>query len=405
MLSDYFRLAFKNLKHRGIRSWLTLLGIFIGVMVVVSLISLGSGLKMAVAAQFGVSDTEVITVRAGGISNAGPPGTGVKNKLTKDDSDAIEKISGVDMTIPRILASGKIEFNDAVAFGAVMSIPDGEKRKFGYEVMGIETEVGRLLEDGDLNKVVLGYNFWKDDDIFGKRISPGDNVLIQDEKFRVVGISEKKGSFIFDNLVLMNDDDIVDLFDYGDEVDLIAVKVKDKDLMDRVKLDIEKLMRRRRDVDKGKEDFEVSTPDALLDSVNSVLGGVQAFIVIIASISIVVGAVGIVNTMTTSVLERQKEIGIMKAIGARNSQVFLQFFIESGLLGLVGGFVGVLAGLGIGYLAIVGINSFLGSEIGMDLDFVLISGTLVGSFFIGAIAGIMPALNASKQNPVEVLRR
>ena len=404
MIGDYFKLALGNLKHRGIRSWLTLLGIFIGVMAVVSLISLGNGLQMAVAAQFGVSNTEVITVQAGGLSSAGPPGTGVTNKLTRDDADAIERLSSVENAIPRIMASGKMEFNDVLAFGMAMSIPDGKERKLGYEIMDIEAEAGRLLKDGDTNKVVLGYNFYKDDAIFGKEIVPGKSVLIQDERFEVIGITKKKGSFIFDNIVLMNDGDIVDLFDYGDDVDLIAVRVKSKDVMERAKEDIEKLMRRRRDVDVGKEDFSVSTPDALLDSVNSVLGGVEAFIIIIASISIVVGAVGIVNTMTTSVLERRKEIGIMKAIGARNSQIFLQFLIESGLLGFVGGLVGVLAGLGVAYVAIGGINSFLGSEIGMELDYVLIFGALVGSFVIGALAGIVPALNAAKQNPVEALR-
>jgi len=404
MIKDYFELAFGNLKHRGIRSWLTLLGIFIGVMAVVSLISLGNGLQLAVAAQFGVSNTEVITVQAGGLSSAGPPGTGVTNKLTRDDADDIERLSSVENAIPRIMASGKMEYNDVVAFGMAMSIPDGEERKLGYEIMDIEAEAGRMLKDGDTNKVVLGYNFFKDGAIFGKEIVPGKTVLIQDERFEVAGIIKKKGSFIFDNIVLMNDNDIVDLFGYGDDVDLIAVRVKNKDVMERAKEDIEKLMRRRRDVDVGKEDFEVSTPDALLDSVNSVLGGVQAFIIIIASISILVGAVGIVNTMTTSVLERRKEIGIMKAIGARNSQIFLQFLIESGLLGFVGGLVGVLAGLGIAYAAISGINGFLGSEIGMELDYVLIVGALVGSFVIGALAGIVPALNASNQNPVDALR-
>ncbi|MBU3924126.1 MAG: ABC transporter permease [Nanoarchaeota archaeon] len=404
MFLDYFNLAFGNLRHRGIRSWLTLLGIFIGVMAVVSLISLGNGLQMAVAAQFGISSTEVITVQAGGVSGSGAPGAGVTNKLTRDDNDAIERLSSVDLAIPRIIATGKIEYNDVVGFGMVGSMPDGDKRKLAHEVMEVESTVGRMLKDDDTGKVVLGWDFYKDDDKFGKVIVPGKTVLIQDEKFEVVGILKKKGSFLFDSIVLMNDDDVIRLFDYGDDVDLIAVKVKSKDLMERAKEDIEKLMRRRRDVDVGKEDFSVSTPDAMLDTVNSVLGGVQAFIVIIASLSILVGAVGIVNTMTTSVLERRKEIGIMKAIGAKNSQIFLQFLIESGLLGLAGGFAGVVFGVLIGVAGVAGINNFIGSEIPISFDYVLIGGALVGSFFIGAVAGIVPAMNAAKQNPVEALR-
>jgi putative ABC transport system permease protein len=403
-VKDYFNLAIGNLRHRGIRSWLTLLGIFIGVMAVVSLISLGNGLQMAVGAQFGISSTEVITVQAGGISNAGPPGTGVTNKLTQDDAKAIERLSSVDVAVPRILASGKIEYNNVLGFGMVGSVPDGENRKVVYDMIEIEAVSGRMLKDGDTNKVVLGWNFYKDDAIFGREVVLGKSVLIQDKKFEVVGILKKKGSFILDNLVLMNDHDVVDLFDYGDDVDLIAVKVKSKDIMDRAKEDIEKLMRKRRDVDIGKEDFSVSTPEAMLETVNNVLGGVEAFIIIIASMSILVGAVGIVNTMTTSVLERRKEIGTMKAIGARNSQIFMQFLIESGMLGLAGGFIGVVLGIAIGVVGVLGINSWIGADITPSIDFILVGSALIGSFLIGAIAGIVPAMNAARQNPVEALR-
>jgi len=402
-MKDFFVLAGKNLRHRGIRSWLTLLGIFIGVMAVVSLISLGSGLKMAVGAQFGISNTEVITVQAGGLQ-AGPPGTGVTNKLERDDATAIKRLNVVDMAISRLMISSRVEFNDVLSYEMVGSVPDGQERKVAYDIMDVEEARGRMLKDGDSGKVVLGWNYFKDDSMFGKEIVVGKSVLINDEKFQVVGVLKKKGSFVFDNLVLMEDEDVRSLFDYDEDVDLIAVKIKDKDLMEDAKEDIEDLMRKRRDVDLGKEDFEVSTPDAMLATVNNILGGVQAFIIIIASISILVGAVGIVNTMTTSVLERRAEIGIMKAIGAKNSQIFMQFFIESGLLGLVGGAIGCLFGVLIGVVGILGINSWIGAEVDPVIDFVLVGGTLIGSFVVGAVAGIVPAMSAARQNPVEALR-
>jgi putative ABC transport system permease protein len=153
-----------------------------------------------------------------------------------------------------------------------------------------------------------------------------------------------------------------------------------------------------------KEDFSVSTPEASLTTVNNILGGVQAFIVIVASLSIFIGALGIVNTMTTSVLERKKEIGIMKSIGARNQDIFLQFFIESGLLGLLGGIAGAIFGTLIGIFGTLGINNFLGTDIKPTIDFVLIFFSLLGSFIVGALAGIIPAMNAAKQNPVEALQ-
>jgi len=399
MKLDYLILALKNLKHRGIRSWLTLLGIFIGVTAVVALIGLGTGLQAAVSAQFGISSTQVLTVQAGGANAFGAPGSGAVNKLTTDDVDAVERLSSVEMAIPRIITSVKTEFNDVVNFGMLLSVPDGVERKFAYEVMDLEAETGRMLKDGDVNKVLLGYNYWMNDDIFGERVVPGKSILVQDKKYIVVGILAKTGSFMIDSLVTMNEAPLRDLMSYGDDVDIIAVKARSEEDMDRAAEDIGKLMRRRRDVEEGNEDFEVSTPEAMMDTVNSVLGGVQAFIIIIASISILVGALGIVNTMTTSVLERRKEIGIMKAIGAN-----MQFFFESGMLGFIGGLVGVILGTLISVGGIMGINGFIGSELALSIDFVLIGGALAGSFLIGAIAGIAPAMQAAKQNPVEALR-
>jgi len=404
MIKDFFSLGIKNLKRRGIRSWLTLLGILIGIAAVVSLISLGQGLQMAVGSQFGISSTEVISVQAGGLNAYGPPGSGAVNPLTIDDVEAIGKLDTVEKAIRRNIPVGKLEFNDIVGFGNAMSIPGGEDRKFVYEQLDIEPLVGRFLKDGDNKKVILGYNFYEEDNSFGKRIRPGHTILLQDEEFEVIGISKKKGSFVFDNVVYVNDEPLKELMGYGDDVDLIAVQVKHKDLMDKAKEDIEDLLRKRRDVDKGEEDFEVSTPEAAMETVNEVLGGIQAFIVIIASISILVGAIGIINTMTTSVMERRREIGIMKAVGAKNSDIFLQFFIEAGLLGLIGGIVGVVIGINIGIFGTLAINNFIGATTTPQINLWLIFGALLGSFIIGSISGIVPAMKAAKQHPVDALR-
>jgi putative ABC transport system permease protein len=404
MIWDYFNISLKNLKHRGARSWLTLLGIFIGVVAVVALISLGNGLKVAVNSQFGISSTEIISVQAGGVSAFGPPGSGVVNPLTVQDVEAISKINGVEKAIRRNVPAGKVEFNDKLVFGYATNVPDGSNRQFIYDVIPVEIERGRLLEDGDTNKVVLGNNFYVDKVGLEKSVKVGDQILVQDQKFEVVGIMKKQGSFISDNLVLINDGPLEDLMGYGDEVDVIAVQVKDREDIDKVKEDIEKLLRERRDVKVGEEDFEVSTPEATLETVNSILNGIQAFVVIIALISILVGAIGIVNTMSTSVLERRKEIGVMKAIGATNYQIFLQFFIESSLLGFVGGLVGVVIGTLIGVGGTIGLGNWLGTTIKPSISFGLIFFTLLGSFLIGGLSGIYPAMKAAKQDPVEALR-
>lgn len=402
---NYFTFAFRNLRKKGIRSWLTLLGIFIGILAVVSLITLGSALKVAVSSQFGAGSTEVISVQAGGLSY-GAPGSLVVNPLTKDDVEEINKLSSVEFAIGRNIVTGKLEYNDILGVGSAYSIEEGYEKEI-YEITDdIEAEYGRLLKSGDSGKVVLGANF-RDGNTngFGKDILPGKTIILNDEDFEVVGILKKKGSFIYDWTVFMYDDELNDLTGNSvDTVDLIDVKVRDKDMIDKAKEDIERLLRQRRDVDVGEEDFEVTTPESTLETVNSVLGAIQAFVIIIASISIIVGCIGIVNTMTTSVLERKKEIGIMKAIGSRNSQIFLQFFVESGFLGLIGGFFGILFGVLIGYMGTVGINSWIGGSITPVINWYLIFFALLGSFLIGAVAGIVPAMHAAKQNPVEALR-
>lgn len=403
MLQDYFVLAFKNLRHRGVRSWLTLLGIFIGVAAVISLILLGNGLKMAVAGQFGVSSTEIISVQASGI-NYGPPGSGDVIPLTVDDMEAIRKLSSVKRVLRKNIVSGKLEYNDKVVFGYATNVPDGDDREFIYDILELEAEFGRLLKDSDSKRVILGNNFYADKVGLDKPVKPGDKVLINDRKFEVIGITKKTGSFMRDNIILMNEKELEDLMGYGDEVDVIAVQPKSKDLVDKTKKDIENLLRARRNVKLGEENFQVSTPEAMMETVNNILGGVQAFIVIVALISIFIGAIGIVNTMTTSVLERKREIGIMKSIGARNSQIFMQFFVESSLLGLTGGIVGIILGMIIGFVGVAGLNNFLGSTIKLNVSFALIFFSLLGSFLIGGLSGIWPAMNASKQNPVEAIR-
>jgi len=404
MIRDSFLLSIKNLKQRGRRSWLTLLGIFIGITAVVSLISLGNGLQFAVASQFGISQTELITIEAGGVLGYGPPGTGAVNPLTTNDLEAIKKLSSVKKAVKRNIAPGKLGYNDKLIFGYVASIPSGDDRDFIYEQLDAEPITGRFLKDSDFGKVFLGYNFYVDKVGLDKKVLPGKKVIINDKEFEVLGILEKKGSFMFDNAVFMNEKDMEDLFDYKDEIDIILAQPKNKNEIDRTKQDIEKLLRKQRDVKEGEEDFSVSTPEASLTTVNNILGGVQAFIVIVASLSIFIGALGIVNTMTTSVLERKKEIGIMKSIGARNQDIFLQFFIESGLLGLLGGIAGAIFGTLIGIFGTLGINNFLGTDIKPTIDFVLIFFSLLGSFIVGALAGIIPAMNAAKQNPVEALQ-
>jgi len=381
-----------------------MLGIVIGIASVIALIGLGGGLRAAITGQFGGVSADILTIQAGGVALSGPPGQGVVNPLKESYVDDIEGISYIDFAAARLLESGTLEFNDIQMVGMAASMPSGEARREVEKIMDIDVEEGRLLKDGDINKVMLGHNFIKKDNGFDMAIHAGHRVKLNGQTYEVVGILETKGNFMFDGAVFVNEDPLRDLVGNKDDVALIVARSKNMDDVDKAKEAIEKYLRKERDVDEGEEDFSVETAQAALDTINNVLGGVQAFVIIIAAISMIVGAIGIINTMFTSVLERKKEIGIMKSIGAKNSDIFALFFIESGFLGALGGLIGIIFG---SLIAIAGTNAlggFLGIDVAPDITTSLILFSLLASFLLGAISGIIPAMRAANTNPVDALR-
>ncbi len=403
MIADYVTLAVKAITQRKLRSYLTMIGVFIGIAAVVSLVSMGEGLRVAIMAQFGSFGPDVLSVRAGGL-NFGPPGTGAINPLTTDDLKKVESVAGVKMAIARLVRSVKVGFNDAEQIGMAASMPKGAARKEVERILGLEMGEGRALKDGDRNRVVLGANYAKDDK-FGKPIKPGQKITVQGKEFEVAGILKKKGSFVFDNIILINEDVMRDLFNDRKKVDIIAVIVENQQEINIVQERIEKVMRRARGVKEGEEDFEVESPLTTLKTIDDTMFAVQLFIYIIAGISLLVGGIGISNTMFTAVLERTRDIGIMKAVGAKNSTIFVLFLIESGFMGVVGGIIGVVLGAGLAAGFAAAGSAALGSSlIKAHFPLWLIFGSMLFSFVLGSAAGITPAMNAAKLQPVEAVR-
>src|SRR3989338_1043192 len=235
MLKDYAAFSLKNLRSRKLRSWLTMIGIFIGIAAVVSLIGLGEGLRIAITSQFGFLGPDVLSVQASGLAFAGPPGTAVATPLSDDLADKIKKVNGVEASFNRYIESITIEFNDKQDIGIAGSMPEGEDKKTLETMVNLKAAEGRLLKDGDGRKVVLGDNFRKSEK-FGKPIKVGDRVLVDGITFEAVGILEKKGSFIFDNIVLINEKTMIDVLEINKEkVNVIAVKVKDRDRISEIK--------------------------------------------------------------------------------------------------------------------------------------------------------------------------
>lgn len=404
MIKDYFRLAYQSAKKRKLRSWLTMLGIFIGVAAVVALISLSQGLQNAIGEQFVKLGSDKIIVQAAG-SAFGPPGTDVADPLTQSDEDVMEQVKGVDTVVGRLLRTAKLEFEDEVKYSYLVSLPeDNEKIKLAIEANDYQIKTGRLLEKGDKYKVMIGSDFA--DDFFDQALVLRDQIKIEDKFFAVVGILKKSGNPQQDSTLVVPEEALREILGIGDEYDLIPAKVKAGEDLAQVTERIKKALRKNRGVAEGKEDFTVQTPENILATLNTILAIVQGVLVGIAAIALVVGGIGIMNTMYTAVLERTKEIGIIKATGAKNSQILWLFMVESGMLGLFGGMIGVALGFGLSKtVELIAFQIYGSYLIQARFTPALLLGALSFAFIIGAFSGALPARQASQLKPVDALRK
>jgi len=405
MIKDYLRLAFRSITNRRLRSWLTMIGIFIGIAAVVSLISLGQGMKYAINEQFSGLGGDSLVIEAKGVSGYGPPGSGAVVKLTEDDLDVIDGVRGVDRYASRLIRSIKAEYKDDVIFVFVGSMPDDkESRNLVLELAPIDVEEGRMFKDGDTTKIIVGDNFISKKR-FEKKLSLRDDILLEGVKFEIIGKLKRTGNPQLDSAILIPEEGLRDILNEDKEIDMIVVKVLDGYKPSSVAEDIEDAMRRDRNLDEGEEDFSVQTGEQVIASLNNILNIVSGVLIGIAMISLLVGGIGIMNTMYTAVLERTREIGIMKSVGGRNKDIGILFLMESGLLGMAGGIIGVVLGISLSksieYIAVSQLGSGLLSA---NVSFWLIFGALSFSFLVGSLSGILPALQAAKLRPVDALR-
>ncbi|MBU0762661.1 MAG: ABC transporter permease, partial [Candidatus Altiarchaeota archaeon] len=262
---------------------------------------------------------------------------------------------------------------------------------------------GRYLTPSDKYKAIVGRVLAEDH--FEKPINRGDKIIINGTSFEVVGFNKKTGNPAHDLKVVIPIDVLRDMYGAGDEVTMITAKVKEGFNLSQSADNVKDSLRRARDVKRDEEDFTVQTAQNILETFNAILGVVQVVLSGIAAISLVVGGLGIMTTMYTSVLERTRQIGIMKAVGAKNEDIMLLFLIESGVLGLTGGVIGVLLGLGISFGASYVVEAYYESElVKASASFSLIFGALAFSFVVGCLSGLLPSMNAAKMKPVDAIR-
>jgi putative ABC transport system permease protein len=407
MLREYLKLAVGNLTHRKVRSILTMIGIFIGIAAVVALISLGQGMQQAIENQFSKLGADKITIQTKGVAT-GPPGSNNDVMLTTNDLDVIRRSGGVESAAGRLIEPITVTFNRKTIFTYVASIPDNDinARDLVLETANLEMIAGRQLKASDQNAVVVGESYMTSPKFNNRALGVGDQVVIDGQKVQVVGVFKNTGNPIWDMSLLMNERPIRDLTDIKEKYGIIIAKVSSSESMQVVAENIKKDLRKHRNVKEGKEDFTVSTPEETAKTFQTVLSIIQGVLIGIAAISLLVGGIGIMNTMYTSVRERRREIGIMKAIGAKNSEVMLIFLIESGILGLIGGAIGIILGVGFSKLVEIIATVTLGTAlIQAYFPLYLIIGSLMFSVGVGTAAGMLPAYQASRLPPVEALRQ
>ena len=394
MIKDYLKFAVNSVKHRTLRAWLTILGIVIGVAAIIALITVSYGMQNSIEEQFEMFGTNRIMIAPQGFMGSGAMGAG---GLTEDDVDTLESISEYEYVSSFLMKVSQVEYHNEILFPIVVGMSPDDFEEV-YVDMGIDVEDGRMLRNGDGYSVVIGYRVAGD--MFEDELRVKNKIKINGEDFRVVGIMEEIGNPEDDNQLIIPLDTMRDLYDEPDKVDMIFAQAKPGVDMEALQEKTERKLERAR----GDENFQVISPAQLAEQIGQILGIIQFILVGIAAISLIVGGIGILNSMYTSVLERTKEIGIMKSVGARNSDILLMFLVESGLIGLIGGVFGVLLGTGMA-LAV----GFIASQSGfamlkISIDYKILIFGLLFAVIVGMVSGAMPAYKASKLKPVDALR-
>ncbi|MFH1211269.1 MAG: ABC transporter permease [archaeon] len=419
-VSKSVKLAYNILSHSKLRSWLSIVGIVIGVASVIAIMSLGTGMQLALEQRLGTLGADVITIspgfsRASGgqagfrirDDTGGSTGTTVQN-LTNKEVQALKLVPNIAYIQGVVSKRADIGYLDETTTSTVK----GVDTKVWKDMETTGLEAGRYLSQGDKNVAVIGYNVATER--FKQDIPLNRQITIEGKPFRVVGILKASeglgiGGQTSSTVYIPIETARTTLEDVGTkEFTSIEIRVKDTNLIDDTLTQIESRLMLVRAVNERTKDFSVTSVKALQETIASTLSTMTLFLSAIAAISLLVGAVGIANTMFTTVLEKTKEIGIMKSIGAKNRDVLLMFLFNSGMVGLAGGILGGLIGIGASYL----MSRFILS--GLDLGRVSLGSAVVNpqtlalvlglSLFIGIMAGIIPAYRASKMNPVDALR-
>lgn len=406
-------MAFLALKAQRTRSILTILGISIGIAIVITIMAAGRGLDKFILGELDAFspdalniETKIPSVSKNSSDNSFGQSTGVIITTLKDkDIEDIKKYSNIAAAYGWVIGQGVVSYagldKTLTLMGEGYTLPEVEKFTLAAGRMFTREE-----EYGLQQVVVLGYTV--KNDLFGQNEAVGQNVYIKGKPFRVVGVAEKRGAAFFmdmDNVVIIPTKTMQKRILGIDYVRSVMARMKDGSKVDQTVADLTAIIRSNHEItDPNKDDFAVNSMAEARNTLGSVVQGVTFLLVALVCISLIVGGVGIMNIMYVSVTERTFEIGLRKAVGAKNQDILLQFLSEAVLLTMLGGIFGIIFGVLIALLIyfVATANNFKWVFL-IPISSIILS--LGFSGFIGILFGLYPAKKAASLDPIVALRK
>jgi len=397
--ASIIKVALRALRRNTMRSILTALGIIIGVGAVIAMVSIGNGAKAQVEAQVASLGQNVVSVFSGSVSSGGSRGGwGSAPTLTVEDAEAIDRevpdIIGVSPEVRdrnQVLANG-LNWNTSVN-GVGPDFPDIRSWKIAEGTMFSEQDVRSVAKVAVIGKTVV-------DQLFANTDPLGQTLRIRNIPFKIVGVMETKGFNLFgsdqDDVVMVPYTSHMKRISRRTNINSIILQAANPEVIERAQKEITEVLTQRR---KGREaDFTVRTQIELAQSATATTQTMTMLLAAIASVSLIVGGIGIMNIMLVSVTERTREIGIRLAIGAHGRDVLMQFLIEAIILSSLGGVLGILLGVGSAQL----VSHLNGWPVVVSTSSIVVA--FVFSAAVGMFFGFYPARKAAQLDPIEALR-
>ena len=392
---ESLRMAFDSIKQRKLRSSLTVLGIVIGIAAIIALVSIGEGTNAAVNEALGSLGANTIFVASGG-GGGGFGMSGATESLAKKDLNDVQSTRGVEAAVGIFVKSSPVTFKDQIKVLSFFGVDSKESQKFFTDIGIVQVDQGRFFKPGEKHVVVIGNVIAAKS--FDTALKVNDKLTVNGEKVQVIGVLKETGQSTYDSIIISPIEDVQSATE-KDHYTIIFARVNDPNNIDEIASSIQKKM----DDAHGKKVFQVYTAKQLTEQIGAVTNMLSLVLGGIAGIALVVAGIGIANTMYMSIMERTREIGIMKAIGASNRNVLEIFLMEAALIGIIGGIVGDLVGTGLSEALGVVLKSY-GLSFSTKVTPELLGLGVLFSVGVSVLFGFLPARKAAKLRPIEALR-